>query len=126
MPKISEQFVAEMKTVLEEKRVKLTKELEKISVSNANDPESRRLRFPDRGDTEDENAQEVAVFSDRLSLGKTLQDTLKDIDKALDNIAQGKYGICKHCGQVIEEKRLRARPYSSSCIDCKKRLKGED
>ena len=122
---IDEKFIAEMKAELEQRRNQILKELENITEGSPHDQESWRARFPDRGDTEDENAQEVAVFGDRLSLGKTLQNTLKDIDKSLESIAKGKYGVCQHCGQAIEEKRLRARPYSSSCIDCKKRLKGE-
>lgn len=126
MDKLDKKFVAEMKTELEQKHSNTIKELENITVEDKGSPEGWRARFPNRGDSEDENAQEVAVFSDRLSLGKVLQETLKDVDKALENIANGKYGICKHCGQAIEEKRLRARPHSSSCIDCKKKLKGED
>jgi DnaK suppressor protein len=126
MNKLDEKFITEMKEELEQKRSRTIKDLENITVGDENTPEGRRTRFPDRGDAEDENAQEVAVFSDRLSLGKSLQNTLKDIDKALEDITAGKYGACKHCGQAIEEKRLRARPHSSSCIDCKKRLKGEE
>ena len=82
-------------------------------------------RFPNYGDKEDENAAEVATFSDRLAIERTLENDLKDVLKALKNIKAGTYGICKYCGKPIDERRLMVRPISSSCVDCKKRLKGE-
>lgn len=80
-------------------------------------------KFPDFGDKEDDNASEVAAYSDNLSLEATLDKTLRDINKALANIAKGEYGICRYCGQEIDERRLQARPVSSSCISCKNKLK---
>ncbi len=50
---------------------------------------------------------------------------------ALHRIDDGTYGICEECGQPISEERLRARPVTTLCIDCKKdqeeeeRLRGE-
>jgi DnaK suppressor protein len=54
-----------------------------------------------------------------------LEDELNDTIKALKAIESGKYGICKYCGKPIDEKRLIARPTSSSCIECKKTLTQE-
>ena len=75
---------------------------------------------------DDENAAEVATYSDRLSLEHALEKQLRDVNKALANMAKKSYGICKYCGKSIEEKRLVIRPTSSSCVACKKRLKGEE
>ena len=72
------------------------------------------------GDKEDENAEEVATYSTNLTLERTLEGNLRDVEKALDRIRKGTYGVCKYCNKEIDEKRLRARPASSSCIDCKK------
>lgn len=81
--------------------------------------------FPNYGNKEDENAAEVATFSDRLSMEHTLETEVRDVIKALDNIKKGVYGTCKYCKNPIEEKRLLIRPTSSSCVECKKKLKGE-
>lgn len=46
----------------------------------------------------------------------------KLIDKikaALERIEQGTFGVCEDCGQPIEEKRLKVRPVTSQCIECK-------
>lgn len=81
--------------------------------------------FPNMGDKEDENASEVAQFSDNLSLEGELEKALRDVESALKAIEKGTYGDCKYCGNAIDERRLRARPTSTSCIQCKKTLTQE-
>src|SRR5262245_55185202 len=44
--------------------------------------------------------------------------TLKQIDEALDRIAEGAYGECANCGQDIQTKRLEALPWARYCIKC--------
>lgn len=81
--------------------------------------------FPNIGDKEDENAAEVAQFSTNLSLENELEKALRDVEAALKLIESGEYGKCKYCSQEIDERRLQARPTSSSCIQCKKTLTQE-
>ena len=44
------------------------------------------------------------------------------IEKALEDIDNGTYGICEQCGDDIAIKRLKARPVTRFCIDCKTRM----
>ena len=44
---------------------------------------------------------------------------IKKIKKALDRIENGTFGICESCGEDISIKRLKARPVTSQCIECK-------
>ena len=81
--------------------------------------------FPSHGDKEDENAAEVAEFSDNLSLGSELESALKDVHSALRAVESGAYGKCKYCQQEIDTQRLLARPTSTSCLACKKTLTQE-
>ncbi|MDO8425109.1 MAG: TraR/DksA family transcriptional regulator [bacterium] len=76
-------------------------------------------KFEDFGRGEDENAAEIATYSDNLSLGQTLASALRDVNNALSRIASGTYGMCRYCNEPIPEKRLLARPTSSSCVKCK-------
>lgn len=41
------------------------------------------------------------------------------IQKALRKMDEGTFGVCISCEEPIEEKRLRARPVTDQCIDCK-------
>ena len=41
------------------------------------------------------------------------------IKEALERIEDGTFGICELCGEEISEERLKARPVTTLCIDCK-------
>ena len=44
---------------------------------------------------------------------------IKKIKKALARIDNGTFGICEKCGEDISIKRLKARPVTTQCIECK-------
>jgi DnaK suppressor protein len=44
---------------------------------------------------------------------------IKKIKKALERIDDGTFGVCEKCGENISASRLRARPVTTLCIDCK-------
>ena len=44
---------------------------------------------------------------------------IKKIKKALARIENGTFGICETCGEDISIQRLKARPVTTQCIDCK-------
>lgn len=47
---------------------------------------------------------------------------IRKIERSLQDIENGTYGLCEHCGGDITVKRLKARPTARYCIDCKTRL----
>lgn len=114
-----------IKKNLAEEKKRLETDLGGFTKKDAAIKDNYRSEFPAFGDDEDENAAEVAEYGHRLSLEHALEIQLRDVNKALASLEQGKYGVCKYCGQPIEEPRLLARPTSGSCVACKKKLKGE-
>lgn len=44
---------------------------------------------------------------------------LNKIKEALDRLETDEYGVCEECGEHIGEARLKARPVTTLCIDCK-------
>ncbi|MBI5794657.1 TraR/DksA C4-type zinc finger protein [Candidatus Uhrbacteria bacterium] len=120
------EFISRIKSELEREKARLEMELSRFSHRNPKATEADfQADFPNIGDKEDENVSEVAQFSDNLSLEDELEKALRDVESALKSMDQGKYGTCKYCGQMIDERRLIARPTSSSCIRCKKTLTQE-
>lgn len=113
-------FIKEMQEMLEAEKKRLEDELSGFSSKNPENANDYSADFPNMGDKEDENAEEVATYSTNLTLERTLEASLRDVEKALGRIKGGTYGICKYCQKEIDEKRLRARPSSSSCVECKK------
>ena len=54
---------------------------------------------------------------------KREMDYLQYLDRALDMIDDGSFGICKECGNLIPEMRLIEVPHTSTCYDCKTKVK---
>jgi DnaK suppressor protein len=44
---------------------------------------------------------------------------IKKVKNALERIDNGTFGICETCGEDISIERLKARPVTTQCIDCK-------
>jgi len=61
-----------------------------------------------------------------LRLKEREQKLLKKIDEALDRLSTNTYGICERCGQEIPHKRLKARPVTTLCIECKTQQEREE
>jgi DnaK suppressor protein len=48
------------------------------------------------------------------------------IKDALRRIEEGTYGICEECGEDIPIARLKARPVTNYCLDCKTRMEAQE
>ena len=76
-----------------------------------------------------ENREALPDPTDRASLedNRNLELRIRDrerklvskIDEALERIEDGSYGKCEECGGEIGIERLRARPVTTLCIECK-------
>ena len=114
----SESFLEKIKEILLKEKARLAKETVEIGGVD-------EAVFPEYGDDEDENAREIADFTASKPLEVALENELRDVKKSLKRLTEGTYGICKYCDNVIDEKRLLARPTSSSCVSCKKTVSQE-
>lgn len=45
---------------------------------------------------------------------------LANIDRALEQMREGRYGICENCDTGIPMARLQALPYATLCIQCQR------
>ena len=71
--------------------------------------------FPDPTDR-------AAMESDRnftLRIRDRERKLIEKIREALERLEDGTYGICDTCGESISAKRLKARPVTTQCIECK-------
>ncbi len=56
-----------------------------------------------------------------LALAQSDTDELQQIEAALTRLLAGELGVCEECECNIPMARLRALPYATTCIDCKRR-----
>lgn len=71
----------------------------------------------------------ATVESDRtfhLRIRDRERKLIKKIDQALERIDDGTFGLCERCGEEIGIERLKARPVTTFCIQCKTRLEKEE
>jgi DnaK suppressor protein len=99
------------RTLLEERRSELLVEASR-TVDGMGE---NREQFPDPTDR--------ASLEGNRNLTLRIRDRerklLSKIDEALARIDDGSYGKCEECGGEIGLQRLRARPVTTLCIDCK-------
>ena len=74
-----------------------------------------KANFPDPTDR-------ASLESDRnfeLRIRDRERKLIMKIREALERIDDGTFGICEHCEEEIGEARLKARPVTTLCIECK-------
>ncbi|PIZ98977.1 MAG: hypothetical protein COX77_02870 [Candidatus Komeilibacteria bacterium CG_4_10_14_0_2_um_filter_37_10] len=118
----STDFIKKQQEILEKKKQDIERQLGGL-VEKDRQGSQFDAKFPDFGDTEDDNAAEVAVYEGNLSLEEDLKFSLERIKVSLQKIANNTYGVCDKCGSEILTKRLEVFPQANSCMNCKaKRL----
>jgi RNA polymerase-binding transcription factor DksA len=71
-----------------------------------------------------EDTDFAQVLSDREindTLVHLLDQNREQVERALERLADGKYGECEDCGATIPMERLRFRPEATRCVDCQAR-----
>jgi len=96
----------------------LTNQLEEL-LSQADDTvtgmTNQKEHFPDPTDR-------AALEADRnfmLRIRDRESKLIRKIKKALERIEANTFGICEKCGEEISEERIKARPVTALCIECK-------
>jgi len=104
---------------LQTSKDKLVSQLENMTQEKEFDKDKVQVKWKEMGNKEEDSAVEVAEYQDSISLERNLEESLEKIQKALDRIDNGKYGICESCNDQIEEERLNAYPEAALCLKCK-------
>lgn len=73
------------------------------NADDEHDPEGATIAF--------ERAQLVALV-------RQARTAVEEIDRALDRLADDRYGLCTRCGEAIAPARLEARPATPWCLAC--------
>lgn len=104
---------------LEEIRTLLTEQRDKL-LDNAKRTLKEEIELAPE-DLPDEMDLASSVYEQNLSLRLRGRERglLEKINAALRRMAEGEFGECEECGEEIGINRLRARPVTTYCIQCK-------
>jgi DnaK suppressor protein len=47
---------------------------------------------------------------------------LAEVNRALEDIEAGRYGVCRECGEAIAPARLKVLPFATRCVACQASL----
>ena len=100
---------------LEQERKRLIEELERLNVNGGTKDE--RQKSGTYGNRE-EAADATTDLERRIALETQKRNSLAGIERALQKIDAGTYGICDHCGQLIDPARMEALPHAVHCKTC--------
>jgi len=109
-PIVKKKDVEQFRSLLNQRIDELRSEAGK-TVETMDDDES----FPDPSDraTMESNRNSILLIRDRE------RKLIFKIQEALQRLDVGEYGLCEECGEEIGIERLKARPVTTLCIECK-------
>jgi RNA polymerase-binding transcription factor DksA len=120
-PNLSEKTIDRLRKKLVDERERHLRQADELEA------EAEALALErDPGDTQfDEESGEgdtMNVERERdLVLSASARQIVEAIDRALERMKKGKYGLCVPAGRRIALERLEAIPYAEECVDCKAR-----
>jgi DnaK suppressor protein len=97
---------------LTERRADLASELERLT------------RHPEAGASVSygkrigEGTAEAVERLSTTAAARSISSSIASIDRALEKVADGTYGVCDGCGREIAPARLEALPATARCFDC--------
>ncbi|HYB99006.1 MAG TPA: RNA polymerase-binding protein DksA [Candidatus Limnocylindrales bacterium] len=86
-------------------------------------------RMGDTSETFADPADRAAWESDStrdLRIGDRKRKLMDKIDEALARLQDGTFGECDECGEMITVGRLKARPVTTLCIECKAKQEADE
>jgi RNA polymerase-binding transcription factor DksA len=112
---LDETLLKELKQKLLDEKARLEAELSRFAKPTGAE-DSYETKFENIGTDPDENATEVEGYVDNIALEDNLENQLRDVDRALEKMEKGTYGICEKTGKEINTERLKAYPAARTAI----------
>jgi len=80
----------------------------------------QHVKESEAGQMADISDHAASTYSRQLEgeLGEQEWQKLKQVDMAIEKIAEGEYGVCAQCEAAIPEARLKVVPYTEFCTQC--------
>ncbi len=120
---MDEKKLAEVRRFLEAERERLLAEIAEYeregldNLSEASGENNYRDHMADQG---------TATFAKELDM--TLEDNMRAllgaVERTIQRIDAGTWGLCQRCGEPVAPQRLEAMPTAELCISCKEREEG--
>lgn len=82
--------------------------------------EMQKERLSDSaGDDQVDSGSKTVEREQEISLANSVRDRMVQVERALERLDDGDYGVCEKCGTNIPAARLAAFPSATLCVNCK-------
>jgi len=98
----------------------LNQKLDEI-LKETSEPAIGMIEFRENPPDPIDRASEEFDMSFALRIKERERNLARKIKDALTRLDDGTFGVCDECGEDISEGRLRARPVTTLCIECKEK-----
>lgn len=118
---LDEEFIAQQKSRLQDLRSELVRMRDGVR-------QDERERSQEEQDTQFDEGDESQYMFDRemdATLGEQFGRRLEYVDRALEKIEEGTYGVCDDTGEPIPKGRLEAVPEAIYIVEAQRRREGE-
>ena len=68
-----------------------------------------------------EGTTEAVERISSTAAARSIAAALAEVDRGLEKVDEGTYGLCDECGQPISPERLEAMPSATLCVTCSAR-----
>ena len=115
---LADSTLATLRTALDEERAKLLDQIahHEKEIEEALQNESPSERIPDPSTAEGGTLS--FEYEMARELDEAAADRVRQIDHAVDRMANGTYGTCEECGTDIPLERLNFMPHVTLCVEC--------
>ncbi|WP_415645253.1 TraR/DksA family transcriptional regulator [Stackebrandtia soli] len=114
---LSADEIAEIREALQERLIELRAEHEAAVIGIS---EMQRERLADSaGDDQVDSGTKTVEREQEISLANSVRDRMIQVERALERLDEGDYGICEKCKKPIPAARLAAFPSATLCVNCK-------
>ena len=110
------------RALLEAEKKRIQDELGQLTTDHSTDERREGSPFGKR----EEEATESMELEKRLALENRLKGLLAEVERALQKIDAGTYGLCDMCNTTIDPARMEALPQAILCLSCRQKLKANE
>jgi DnaK suppressor protein len=118
---LDEKFIAQQRNRLQH----LKEELLRIRTGMSADEQERAENEGDTQLDSGDMSQEMFTREMDATIGEQVERRLKDVDRALQKIEEGTYGLCDDTGEPIPKGRLEAVPEAIRTVEAQQRYERE-
>ena len=118
---LDERFVAQQKQRLQDLKEELLRVRRGMEEDERQRSEEERDTQLDSGDM----SQEMFTREMDATIGEQVERRLKEVERALQKIEEGTYGVCEDTGEPIPRGRLEAVPEAIRTVEAQQRYERE-